>query len=92
MEAFEIANKYYRERPKVLRNVKRNLNIIVKKAKEILGDTEVYLFGSYVKGNFKPFLSDIDVLIVSDKVPEKVSKRSEIKLKIEKAIEGFSIF
>ena len=43
---------------------------VKKKAKEIFGDCEVYLIGSYVRGDFT-LSSDLDILIISDKIPEK---------------------
>jgi hypothetical protein len=51
-------------------------------AKTIMPDVEVYVFGSVIRGEATGG-SDIDMLIVSQNVPEKVLEQSEIKVKIE---------
>ena len=45
---------------------------IKKRALEIFDDCEVYLVGSYVKGKYT-LSSDLDILVVSDKIPEKIN-------------------
>ncbi len=47
---------------------------VAKKAREIFKDCEVYIVGSFAKGNYKLF-SDLDVLIVSENIPEKAKLR-----------------
>jgi len=84
--AIEIANKYYKERLEAIENIEKDLKILIKKVKEILDDAEIYLFESYVKGTFNKFLSDVDILIVSDKIPEKAIERAKIRLKIKESI------
>jgi len=44
---------------------------VAKKAREIFKDCEVYIVGSYAKGTHK-LSSDLDILIVSDEIPEKM--------------------
>jgi len=84
--AIEIANKYYKERLEAVENIEKDLKILINKVKEIFDDAEVYLFGSYVKGTFNKFLSDVDILIVSDKIPEKAAERAKVRLKIKEAV------
>jgi predicted nucleotidyltransferase len=43
---------------------------IEKKAKEIFEDAEVYITGSYARGEHT-LSSDLDILIVSEEIPEK---------------------
>lgn len=43
---------------------------VKEKAKEILGDCEVYIIGSFARGEHT-LSSDLDILIVSELIPEK---------------------
>ena len=64
---FEILKKnkdLFEKAEEVARNIKR-------KAKELFEDSEVYIVGSYARGDFT-LSSDLDILIVSDKIPEKL--------------------
>ncbi|UXD21296.1 DNA polymerase III subunit beta [Ignicoccus pacificus DSM 13166] len=59
---------------------------IAEAAKEVLGDTEVYVVGGIAEGRFTA-ASDLDILIVSDKVPS-TSKKIWLKVEIrEKAFQ-----
>jgi len=51
-------------------------------AEETLPQSEVYVLGSVVRGDYTGG-SDIDLLIVSDMVPEGLLKRAEVKSSIE---------
>ncbi|MBO3809951.1 MAG: nucleotidyltransferase domain-containing protein, partial [Candidatus Brockarchaeota archaeon] len=51
-------------------------------AKRLLGPCEVYVFGSVVKGQATG-ASDIDILIVSNKLPKDCKGRGNLKAKIE---------
>jgi len=51
-------------------------------AKEILGSCEVYVFGSVAEGE-NTGGSDVDILVVCDKLPERNKERGELKAKIE---------
>jgi hypothetical protein len=76
-------------RERYIKNINKYLQLIKKRAKKILGnDTKVYLFGSFLKGNFGPN-SDIDVLVVSPKAPIEAGKKSEILLYLKR---GFSVY
>jgi len=44
---------------------------IAKKAKEIFDDCEVYIVGSFARGEHK-LSSDLDILIVSKEIPKKI--------------------
>jgi len=74
-EIAEIELAYYRD----LRN---HLKYIKKRALERLGDARVYIFGSVIEGKYIPGKSDIDVLIVSNKIPKTVSELVKLKLEI----------
>ncbi len=51
-------------------------------SRRVLGESEVYVFGSIVEGRATGG-SDVDILIVSSNVPEKVGARSRVKAVIE---------
>ena len=81
---FEIALEYVKEREETFKNAEKILKKIKEIAKEILKDARVYVFGSYARGNYNIYFSDIDVLIVSDNFEEKMGRRAEIILEIKK--------
>lgn len=88
------AKKHISDREKAIACLDKTLQRIAESAKKILGeDTKVYVFGSYVKGNFDKYLSDVDILIVSKKIEKyrTISKRAEIILKIKEEIKDDSI-
>lgn len=51
-------------------------------AEKILPKSEVYVLGSIVRGDYTGG-SDIDILIISDTIPEGLLKRAEVKSSIE---------
>ena len=55
---------------------------IARAAERILGDCEVYVFGSVVEGRAVGG-SDVDVLIVSDEIPDRNRDRWGLKARIE---------
>jgi predicted nucleotidyltransferase len=55
---------------------------IKSRAKEILGDCRVMVFGSVLKDDYHPVLSDIDVLIISSKAPADSGQKAKIKVKL----------
>lgn len=69
-----------------LRKLKENWRSVVESiklaAKEILGDVYIVAFGGVVEGKVTA-LSDVDVLVVVDKLPDAAWKRAKIKGKIE---------
>jgi len=70
------------ERAKILRDWRRYIGEIAHSAKKILGDdARVYVFGSAVRGELTA-ISDIDVLIVSGRVPKSLMERVKLKLRI----------
>ncbi|GIW66478.1 MAG: hypothetical protein KatS3mg095_0376 [Candidatus Parcubacteria bacterium] len=60
-------------------------------ARELLGNCQVLIFGSVIRGDFSP-ASDIDVLIISNKFPENWEERRIYRTKIKSAIEHSSPF
>ena len=64
-------------RLKILMKWKEIVKRIYKATRELLGNVQIYVFGSIVEGKYTA-LSDIDVAIVMDKIPEKASDRAKI--------------
>jgi len=69
------------ERLKIFKNYREYVKIIRKIARELLGDVKVYVFGSVVRGDYHPILSDIDVAVVTS----CQDRRKHLKLKAEVA-------
>jgi len=91
--ALEIAKKFIKEREKFFKNAEKNLEILARRAKSLLSDAKVFVFGSYAKGEHNIYLSDIDVLIVSEKIKNKSAlERAEMIAKLRKNIEAGYIF
>jgi predicted nucleotidyltransferase len=91
MKSFDLVVELVKERRNQLRNVEKYLRVLKSRAKKLFGhDVRLYLFGSFArKQDFFPFLSDIDVLIVSKKVSRKISERAKIKTKLLKGLPDF---
>ncbi len=87
----QILKKSWKEKKKYFENYRSYCQKIKKLAREILGEVEVLVFGSVVKGKFTP-KSDIDLLIVSPNLPEDQEKRAKIRTKIKSKIDPFSPF
>ncbi|RKY32447.1 MAG: DNA polymerase subunit beta [Candidatus Omnitrophota bacterium] len=84
LETFERKRKYFE-------NYKYYCNKIKEIGKKILKDVKVLVFGSIVKNKHTPD-SDIDVLIISDNLPENWEEREKIRTEIKSKIDPFSPF
>ncbi len=81
-----------KRKEKYFKNYKFYCQEIKKEAKKILGENvKVLVFGSLVKRNWT-LQSDIDVLIISDNLPEDFEERGKIRTKIKSKIDPFSPF
>ncbi len=87
MKAVEVAKRVYENRRKYFENLEFYLNIIKQRVKRRIPGAKLYLFGSTVEGKIHP-LSDIDIAIVSDSVPERVKDIAKFKLEI---LENFEL-
>ncbi len=67
--------KYFKDPVSLARIVKEVME-------ENLGEVEVYLFGSSVEGKAVPGKSDIDLLVVSRRVPEGAREQSLLRVKV----------
>ena len=64
----KVVKKFVREREEFFRNAERNLEELAKRVRCLLPDAEIFVFGSYARGDHDPYFSDIDVLVVSERV------------------------
>ena len=87
----EILKETREPKLKYFQNFKFYCQKIKKEAQKILGEVEVIVFGSIVKGEWS-LASDIDVLIISKKIPKDFSERAKIRTKIKAKIDPFSPF
>jgi predicted nucleotidyltransferase len=88
----DILIERQKRKERYFKNWRFYLKKIKKEAGKILGEkTKVFIFGSFVKGNFGPE-SDIDVLIVSENLPEDFDERAKIRTKIKSKVGVFSPF
>jgi len=88
----EILKEIGEERKKFFLNCKRYSLEIKNKAKQLLGKVRVLVFGSVIKNSYNIVKSDIDILIISDRVPEKSEERSRIKAEIKSVLPPFNPF
>lgn len=87
----QILKEIWKEKKEYFDNYKFYCQKIKKKAKNILGTVKVLVFGSIVKGEFNQ-KSDIDVLIISENLPEDQEERDKIRTEIKSIISPFSPF
>ncbi len=71
---------------KYFQNYKFYVKEIKKMLKENFKDVKVYVFGSVVRDDYRPD-SDIDILIVSNEIPESLFEQAKIKVMIKKMFE-----
>mgnify|MGYP001774323009 CR=1 FL=1 len=82
---FEIVLEEARERKEYFDNYLTYVREIKNRAEKILKEVKVFVFGSVVHGDYTP-MSDIDILIVSNDVPENIIEQARIKVLLT---EGF---
>lgn len=90
-EFVQILKKIAERKEKYFKNYYFYCQKIKEEAEKILGNVYVIVFGSVVKNEYSPS-SDIDVLIVSDNLPEDYEERIRIKTEIKSRIDSFSPF
>ncbi len=71
-----------KQRYDMIRNYERYLPSIKKACEEILGECEIYVFGSVIEGKFTAG-SDVDILIKAKRVPKSVREKASIIVRIE---------
>lgn len=88
----QINKKIWERKKKYFERVDYYAQKIKEKAIEILGQsTRVFVFGSVAKGCWGPG-SDIDILIVSDKLSQDWQENRWIRTKIKSKVDPFAPF
>jgi len=72
------------ERAKYFLNFKKYAIEIKNILKNYLSEFEVYVFGSVVRGDYSPGLSDIDIAVVSDEFKNRQKKLEVYDILFEK--------
>ena len=70
------------ERAKMLNEWRLWINEVAEAVRRIVPDAEVYVIGSVARGDAVAS-SDLDLLIISDGIPESVRERAELIARIE---------
>jgi hypothetical protein len=85
---FEFLLERKHRRDQFLVNIDYYLNLIKERAKKNLGEaTKIYLFGSYLTGNFGPN-SDVDILVVTE---DEIDPREKSMI-LSQILEGFDVY
>ncbi len=88
---FQIKKEIWEEKEKYFKNYKFYCQILRERAEKIMGESRIIVFGSVVRGDFTPD-SDIDVLIISDNLPESYEERLKIKAKLKSSMARLNPF
>jgi|BEDMetMinimDraft_2_1075160.scaffolds.fasta_scaffold09529_2 Nucleotidyltransferase domain. len=91
-KVYEIALEFVREREETFKNAWNIIRKIKEASIEILQEAKIYVFGSFARGDYKIYSSDIDILIVSDKISDRMMERAGIIVDIRKKANANYIF
>ena len=72
-----------RKRAQMVKEWKVYADKIAEAVRRVLPDAQVFVFGSVVRGDYIAS-SDVDILVISSKIPEGLFERGRIKAEIEK--------
>jgi hypothetical protein len=85
---FEFLLERKQRRDHFLENIDYYLNLIKERIKNNLEKkTEIYLFGSYLTGNFNPN-SDVDILVVTE---DEIDQREKSRV-LSEILEDFDVY
>ena len=73
------------KRAEIIKNWRKYIEKLKRSVREVLNDAEIYIFGSIVESKAVG-ASDIDILIVSSKIPQKTRDKIDIIMKIEEKL------
>ena len=82
VSAAAFAKRLYLKRKAFFERLPENLKLVKERALSLLPDSSVYLFGSVFRGEHSVALSDVDLAVVSDALPESPEDRARLKLEI----------
>lgn len=87
----DVDKEIFEEKRKYFENYVDYCKQIKKISEELLGSCRVLVFGSVVKGSWSG-LSDIDVLIISEKLSRNWEENRVLRTKIKSKLDPFSPF
>ncbi|MEM3869081.1 MAG: nucleotidyltransferase domain-containing protein [Candidatus Jordarchaeales archaeon] len=91
MKPVEFAKRIYEKRRSVFERWEEYVEKVKERGTRLLPETKVYVFGSVVREDYHPMLSDIDVAVVSPGVPEGAAERVRVKLKLTEGFDESSL-
>jgi len=71
-----------KKRASMLNDWKSFLPSIAEAIREVLPDARIYVFGSAARGDITG-ASDVDILVISSRIPKRALERAKIKVRIE---------
>jgi len=83
--------EYVKRREEYFLNWRKYAELILKEVRKRLNDAKVVVFGSVIRGDWC-LDSDIDVLIVSDSIPEDPYGRAKIVVNLKEFLGSYSPF
>ena len=86
-----LAKRLYLKRKAFFEGLPENLKVIRERALSLLPSSSVYLFGSVFRGEHSVALSDVDIAVVSEAVPENPDERARLKIEILGELHGSPI-
>jgi predicted nucleotidyltransferase len=87
----KLLKMIYEERREILTHIESYLKEIKNAVLEKDPQAKILLYGSFVRGNFRPD-SDIDILIISDNYGDDPYKYAEMVGHIRSKIKNYSLF
>lgn len=84
---YKLLADRFQKKEKYFKNYLAFVKIVKERAQNILPDVKVLIFGSVIKGEYLPS-SDIDILIISEKVPPEIFAQTKIKYELLKDFEA----
>ncbi|MGC8932752.1 MAG: nucleotidyltransferase domain-containing protein [Candidatus Methanodesulfokora sp.] len=81
----EVYVEILMRRAEMVRNWREHARAIAEAARSVLPGSKIYVFGSVVRGESTGG-SDVDILIVSNEVPESNLERARMKVMIEERL------
>ncbi len=91
MNHMDFVIENWRENRKYFENYMDYARVIKRVVRRELDDAEVFVFGSVVEGKHTP-ASDIDILVVSEKMPARQSERARLRAMVFREIDFFAPF
>jgi len=86
-----LAKRIYLKRKAFFEKLPEHIEEVKLRAKALLPDSLIYLFGSVYRGDYSVALSDVDIAVVSGALPESPDERAKLKIEILRELHGSPI-